>query len=121
MVYGRSLGRERNFTKKSLYNQLDELEKQLSNNPNCQKTCEKYSEIKHELELIMISETEGARIRSGQKWIEDGEKCTKFFLNLEKHRSQTNTIFKITNQKKNESITNCDEILEELANHFRKA
>ena len=118
MVYGRSLGTERFNEKKSLYNQLDEIEKKLSLFPQCEATSKKYIEIKQKLEIIIIAETEGARIRSGQKWAEEGEKCTKYFLNLEKQRSKANTIFKLKNQKTNEYITKNDEIITELANHF---
>ena len=87
-----------------LFNQLDEIEKHIITHPDCDTTLQKYNKIKQKLESIIISETEGARIRSGQQWAEEGEKCTKFFLNLEKHRSKTNTIFKLHSKKQTISL-----------------
>ena len=104
--------------KKSLYNQLDDIEISFSLDPKCENTSQKYIEIKQKFELIIMAETEGARIRSGQQWAEEGEKCTKYFLNLEKQRSKANTIFLLNNKNTNKSIKQSDEILSELANHF---
>ena len=66
----------------------------------------------------MIKETEGGRIRAGQKWAEEGEKCNKYFLNLEKQRSNNNTIFCIKD-KSDRKITNPDSILEHVKTHFQ--
>ena len=120
ILYGRALGTERFNEKRSLFNQLDEIKKSLSRDPNCENTSQKYIEIniRQKLELIIMAETEGARIRSGQKWAEEGEKCTKYFLNLEKQRSKANTIFILNNHNTNKCIKKSDEILSEIANHF---
>ena len=50
---------------------------------------------------ISLDEAEGAKIRSGIKWAEESEKCTKFFLNLEKNRADDNTIFQLLEEPKN--------------------
>ena len=42
--------------------------------------------IESELENLYASEAKGAQVRSRVKWIEEGEKNTKFFLGLEKSR-----------------------------------
>ena len=65
----------------------------------------------------MIKETEGARIRAGQKWAQEGEKCTKFFLNLEKQRSNSNTIFSLEDNSK-KVLNNPADILDFLKLHF---
>ena len=80
MAYGRSLAKNRNFRKQYLFSLLDEIEKKLIINPDDSETVEKYNKVKQELEVIIIKETDGARLRSGQKWAEEGEKCTKYFF-----------------------------------------
>ena len=52
-------------------------------------------DLKNKLEIINIKEADGARIRAGQKWAQEGERCTKYFLNLEKRRSNSNTIYSL--------------------------
>ena len=119
MVYGRSLAVEKANKRNKLYHELHEIENKLVVSPNCEETAKKYNEIKQKLEIITIAETEGARIRSGQRWAEEGEKCTKYFLNLEKQRSKSNTIFKLMKQSSNESVTTSEQILSELTTHFK--
>ena len=118
MAYGKSLAMEKRKHKNNLYIQLEEAEKALAQTPDDKNSLDRYSSIKHQLEIIITAETEGARIRSGQKWAEEGEKCTKFFLNLEKQRSNNNTIFKLSDDHSKEYITGCDEILNNIADHF---
>ena len=119
LAYGRSVAKNRNDRKKYLYSLLDELEKNMIINPDDLETTEKYNKVKQELEVIIIKETEGARLRSGQKWAEEGEKCTKYFLNLEKQRSCSNTIFKLLKKSNKTSVTRSDEILKEIECHFK--
>ena len=79
IVYGRSMAAEKYNNKRILYRQLEEIEKFLVLNPNCETSLQEYNKIKQKLEIIIIAETEGARIRAGQEWAEKGEKCTKLF------------------------------------------
>ena len=118
MSYGKALASKTRNDKNILLMQLEEAETSLTKDPDDVKTIEKYSHIKQQLEIILTAETEGARIRAGQKWAEEGEKCTKYFLNLEKQRSNNNTLFKLKKDNSNEIITSCDEILSEIATHF---
>ena len=46
----------------------------------------KYGSLKNDLELIYDHIAEGVRLRSKCDWYEQGEKSTKFLLNLEKQR-----------------------------------
>ena len=47
---------------------------------------ESYHNIKDKIEEIYEKQTEGARIRTKCLWYEEGEKSSKFFLNLKKRR-----------------------------------
>ena len=58
----------------------------------------------------------GLLLRSGAKWIEDGEKPTKYFCNLEKRNFVNKTVTKLVNPNGNE-ITDQKQILEEIK-HF---
>ena len=53
------------------------------------------SKVKSEIEAIEMEKAKGAQIRSRIKYIEEGEKNTQFFLNLEKGRGKYNTITKL--------------------------
>ena len=57
-------------------------------------------QIKKELELHDIQLAKGAQTRARAKWIEEGEKNTKYFLRLEKARGTTNTISSIRIENK---------------------
>ena len=64
-----------------------------------------------------MEETRGAQIRAGIKWIEEGEKCNKYFLSLEKSRSRNNTIMKIRNEN-GEVIKNETDIITYISNYY---
>ena len=56
------------------------------------------------------TKTYGTQIRSRIKWIESGEKSTKYFLNLEKSRQTKKSIINLYDSNGN-LLTNQDEIL----------
>ena len=50
---------------------------------------------KRELETIIEHQTKGAILRSKSRWYNEGEKNTKYFLNLEKRHCKQGTIFQL--------------------------
>ena len=61
----------------------------------------------------------GAQIRSRAQWIEQGEKSTKYFFNLEKHNAANNTIK--TLEKEDGAYTkNETDVIEEGRNFYKK-
>ena len=50
------------------------------------------SECQDKLDNIYRRKAEGAFIRSRTKWLEEGEKCSSFFFNLEKSKNKKQTI-----------------------------
>ena len=96
---------------------LQFLENELGKDPNDEKLHREIMMCKTKLEVHNLEQTEAARIRSKIKWIEEGEKCSKYFLGLEKSRGIASTIFKVKNQY-NETIFKEDEIIEVFAQHF---
>ena len=115
-VYGKSVACDNNEMKKKLLDDIECAEELTIEHPDDTIASDRLHHLKQKLELIITSETEGARIRCREKWIEDGEKCTKFFLNLEKQRANLNTIYRV--ETSNLPITKCDDILNEIKNHF---
>ena len=75
-----------------------------------------YRRLKSKWEQIENIKVEGAIIRSKAKWVEEGEKNTKYFLNLEKRNYEKKCIRKLILNTQQE-ITETHEILEE-GKHF---
>ena len=92
MEYSKKESNKRESLKKKLIHTLNETEKQLATEPQNENLQQKSFQLKKELELYEIKHAKGAQVRSRVKWIEEGEKNTKYFLRLEKHRNAINTI-----------------------------
>ena len=67
----------------------------FESNPNVSILQEEYNNSKIWLESWYTETTKGAILRSKAEWYENGEKSSKFFLNLEKNNSIKNTIRKL--------------------------
>ena len=107
---------EKNFINKTKQKnnqkEIDRISYLLVNHPNCPILNKKFSALKLEQELYDMNLAKGAQVRSRIKFIEEGEKNTKYFLNLEKARGTINTIFEINTKTKNlvDPISIIDEI-----------
>ena len=75
--------------------------------------------VKKKLEIKTLEEATAAKIRSKVKWIEEGEKCSRYFLALEKHRGVNNTVFKINDENGNIKKQGPD-IVKVFAKHFSR-
>ena len=115
--YGRMKAQENRNIEKDLQQKLENLEKLLIDNPNCIESQANYNDLKQKLELIHLSKAKGAQIRSRIKWIEDGEKNTKYFLKLEKARGKKKIITRLRKET-GEVITHQGEILKEQVNFY---
>ena len=71
------------------------------------------------LEIEILSKTKGATIRPRLKWIEEGEKNTKYFLNLERQRASNNTIKQIRT-KQGVVVKHPNDILLETRRYYDK-
>ena len=83
MSYSKQKSRERKQKRISLESKLESLE----NNITVMSTdleLKEYNSVKQELEQIYNYITEGIILRTRTVWYEEGEKSTKYFLNLEK-------------------------------------
>ena len=96
---------------------LDTIERKLANEPKNRNLLVSQSTLKKEIEIRAIEETRGAKLRSGNLWIKEGEKCSKLFLGLERTRAKSNLIFSL--RKLDGNVTNeYEEILDEIATFY---
>ena len=80
---------------KEIKRQLDELDDIICNNfqhPDIDKILDKYSELKNEFESIYEQKGKAAMFRSKSRWLEEGERPTKYFFNLEKRNYNKKTV-----------------------------
>ena len=81
MVYASQKAKIKTVKEIELENRLENLEQNLQNNEN---NFLKYQLLKNEWEDIQRQRTNGIMVRSKAKWVEYGEKNSKYFLILEK-------------------------------------
>ena len=75
------------------------LEDELINkNPLFDDSHEQLLKVKKEIKEIRNKKTKGAILRSRVQWVNDGEKPTKYFLNLEKHNYKKKTLFRVADR-----------------------
>ena len=68
-----------------LEKKLNDLDCKINNGDNSYNIQKEYVETKASIEAHYRHLCKGASIRSKVKWFEEGERNTKYFLNLEKH------------------------------------
>ena len=105
--------RERKATKERLSSELNKLRQAI------QPDNENIRDKENKLQQLLNREAEGQQIRSRAKWIEKGEKPTRFFYGLEKSRQKSSTITKLKKEDDTE-VTNNIEILEEARAFYQK-
>ena len=71
------------YRKQKLVQELKESEHKLATEPQNGELQRKTLQLKRDLQLQEIKQAQGAQVRSREKWIENGEKNTKYFLRLE--------------------------------------
>ena len=89
--YGIKLAKNFNDLCKTRESDLDHLDRQIaqSNNPEL---VQERRQLKEELDELYSRKAGGYQIRSRARWIKQGEKSSKYFLDLEKQRQNANSI-----------------------------
>ena len=75
--------------------------------------------LQDEMELLNIHHVKGAQIRSRTKWMEEGEKNTKYFLGLEKARAVINTISQLKTDSGN-LIDSQNQIHHKITDYYKE-
>ena len=81
-----------------MYDELDTVEKELARNPDRVTLHSKRIKIKLEIELAEQHRVRAAQTRARVKWVEEGEKNTKYFLGLEKSRANAKIMEEVYNE-----------------------
>lgn len=79
---------------KLLEEEINHLES-VTNNQDLPELTEKLQDAKNKLQEIRKEHIKGLFVRSKVKWIENGEKPTKYFLSLEKRNYINKTVNKL--------------------------
>jgi hypothetical protein len=95
---------------------LDEEMRKCDSEPNY--NIEKFLQLKAQLSKYEIDKCKGAIIRSKAKYVLEGEKCTSFFLGLEKNKQRRTYIREIENVK-GEVVNDYVEVLETVQNFYK--
>ena len=98
--YSIKKSKERKLRERILSNELRVLEDQYSSNSE-QNVKVKLEICKQELENLYQFKTEGHIIRSRANWVENGERNTNYFINLEKRNQNLKTITALYTQEGN--------------------
>lgn len=117
--FSKSIARAKVSKQAQLQKLLNLLETSFQRDPKNHDVIQQIAKTKMELEIFAMNRTKAAQIRAGIKWIEEGEKCTKYFLSLEKKRSACNTIHRLKNTQGRE-VTKEDAILEAISSHYEQ-
>nr|BAC82613.1 pol-like protein [Danio rerio] len=112
--YCRQLQNCKKYKEKEL---KEKLENELKNENG--KNIQKIKELQGRLNEMEEEKFEGARLRSKAKFTVEGEKCTKFFFDLEKRRGKSEMIREIRSKNGN-VVEQHEEILEEIRSYYEK-
>ena len=93
-----------NEKEKLLETEIDSLERTTKKNEDDNKLLE---EKKEELKNIREKRIEGVLLRSKARWVEEGEKVSRYFCGLEKRHYVSKTMTKIVDKGKNITESKC--------------
>ena len=109
----------KNRSNKALWQaEFDRFDSLLAKDPENVELLKNREDTRFKLELLEREEASSAQTRSKIKWIEEGEKNTKYFLNLEKSRANAKLFPKLEIEDK--VIVDQFEILTAQKEHFAK-
>lgn len=111
------LAKERKKKEHDLENRVADLENMLSATDDSQTVLESYNAAKRDLDDFKVKAAENAMLYCKAKWLEQGEKPTQYFLNLEKRRNANKTIHMLATGE-NEYVTGDREILKRCMQFF---
>ena len=116
--YENEKAEERKRKRVFLENKVLALEKQMVNSPNISDTLvADYEGAKTDLENLYNYIADGAILRSKVRWYEEGEKCSKYFLSLEKRNKTSSCIRKLLTENGQE-IDNPEHIRKQIKSFY---
>ena len=89
--YSKQISKQTRDRENELLNKIDVIETNIGISPCVNKELE-YKLLRQELDSIYNEKAKGAIVRSRCQWIEENEKCSKYFLNLERRNYSVKNI-----------------------------
>ena len=115
ILFSKNKAKLTNTKESQIKARLEELDRLICNNfnsPDIDNVLKEYENLKIELQSIYDQKGKASIFRSKCRWVEKGERPTKYFFNLEKRNHNKKTITEL--RIEDDSITYNDEkILEE--------
>ena len=111
--------KERKGVKAKLITDIEKVKMQINNDPSNDLLVTQLENLEADLNKILDFETKGLIIRSRTRWMEDGEKSTKYFCNLEKRTAEKKGIYRIHDDK-GDIVTNQKSIVKEIHKFYHK-
>ena len=94
IFYSQKKAKNRDNKIKNIENELIAVDKKITESHETNsKLYEERKVLKDNLDLLYYEKAVGAQIRSRSKWVEEGERATSYFLNLEKQHQSNNCIY----------------------------
>ena len=117
--YAKNKAKNIRTLEKQLESRIESLENNIDANPGDSTDAEQQEieRLKTELCRIYEERADGAILRSKVRWIEHGEKPTKYFFNMERRNYNKKTITELT-VAGGTTISNDDDILEEIRRFY---
>ena len=120
MEYFARKKKERNKNKKQILKEIDNIKSHLGDDVSKNKPLLlKLGDLEDELNKIYEFETKGLIIRSRVRWLEEGEKNSKYFCNLENISWQKKTISRLKDEEGN-LTADSDKILKEIHEFYNQ-
>lgn len=116
-VFGKRIFKEKHSKFFSIQSRLQRISERIANGEIVDLAY--YENLKMELSALEEERCKGAILRSKAYWATESDKCTKYFLQLEKHKQESNCIKELLNDN-NESVCNTEDILDVEYKFYKK-
>ncbi|CAC5405807.1 unnamed protein product [Mytilus coruscus] len=113
--------KDKKYIERSEYFKLQNKFEKISNLAanNYKYNVNEFEEIKSKIKNYKEEKCKGAILRSKASWAIEGDKNSKYFLQLEKHRQESNSIKEIENDN-GKLLTSTQDILNEIKTFYEK-
>ena len=121
ITYSKNKSKSIRNREQELVRKLDNLDGTICNNfssPRIDGVLRKYDELKTELQSIYEEKGKQAIFRAKCRWVENGERPTKYFFNLEKRNYKKKTISELRLQD-DSTTNNGNVILDQIETYFK--
>lgn len=109
--------KENNLQLKVLEENLKKVYDKIVTELNNTEYLQEYEKTKLEYELLYHHHMQGLIIRSKAQWSQEGEKCTKYFMNLEKRNVNKKVITSLLNSE-GVNVTNDDDLIKMQVDYY---